>query len=36
MNAAIESVMVEGSTISIEEAIDTAVANTNNEIELNA
>lgn len=35
MNAAIESVLVEGSTVSVEEAIDTAVENTNREIELN-
>ncbi|HXF62303.1 MAG TPA: extracellular solute-binding protein, partial [Caldilineaceae bacterium] len=35
MDAAIEQVLVPGSTISVEEAIDTAVANTNNEIDLN-
>jgi multiple sugar transport system substrate-binding protein len=35
MNAAIESVMVKDSTVSVEDAINTAVENTNREIELN-
>jgi multiple sugar transport system substrate-binding protein len=35
MDAAIEAVLVPGSTMSVEEAIDQAVANTNKEIELN-
>ena len=35
MNAAIESVMIEGSDVSVEQAIDTAVENTNKEIALN-
>lgn len=35
MNAAIESVMIKDSTVSVEEAINKAVENTNNEIELN-